>query len=47
MRLAKAAKSNFSAKTLRSLYYTMIHPYLLYGITIWENTYKTHQTTKD
>ena len=20
----------------------MIHPYLLYGITIWENTYKTH-----
>ena len=20
----------------------MIHPYLLYGITIWENTYATH-----
>ena len=29
-------------KTLRSLYYTLIHPYLLYGITIWRNTYKTH-----
>ena len=25
-------------KTLRSLYYTMIHPYLLYSFTIWGNT---------
>ena len=29
-------------KTLHSLYDTMIHSYLLYGIAIWENTYVIH-----
>ena len=29
-------------KILRSLYNTMIHPYVLYGITIWGNAYETH-----
>ena len=29
-------------KVLLVLYYFMIHPYLLYGITIWESTYKKY-----
>ena len=35
-------KQILQQKTLRSLYCTIIHPYLLYGITIWGNTYKNH-----
>ena len=29
-------------KALLVLYYSMIHPHLLYGITIWENTRKKY-----
>ena len=34
-------KQIFPRKTFRSLYYTTIHPYLLYGTTLWGNTYVT------
>ena len=29
-------------KALLVLYYSIIHPHLLYGITIWKNTYKKY-----
>ena len=29
-------------KALQNLYYSLIHPHLLYGIIIWGDTYKTY-----
>ena len=29
-------------KALQNLYYSLIHPHILYGIIIWGNTYKTY-----
>ena len=31
-------------KTLTNLYYSLIHPFLIYGITAWGNTYKSTLT---
>jgi len=30
------------SKVVRTLYYCMIHPYLLYGTLIWKTTFKTY-----
>ena len=35
-------KQVLPASALRTLYYSMIHPYLLYGIVIWGSTFKTY-----
>ena len=35
-----SAKHTLSNENLKILYYSLIHPYLLYGITLWGNTYK-------
>ena len=33
-----SAKHTLSNENLKILYYSLIHPYLLYGITLWGNT---------
>ena len=35
-------KQVFPISALRTLYYSMIHPHLLYGIVIWGSTFKTY-----
>ena len=37
-----SAKHTLSNENLKILYYSLIHPYLLYGITLWGNTYKKY-----
>ena len=32
---------SFRKKHLKSLYYTLIHPHLTYGLLLWGSTYKT------
>ena len=36
-------KQLLRASALRSLYYSTIHPHLLYGIVIWGSTFNTYQ----
>ena len=36
-----SAKHILSPKHLKSLYYTLIHPHLTYGLLLWGSTYKT------
>ena len=35
-------KQILPTSALRTLYYSMIHPHLLYGIVIWGSTFKTY-----
>ena len=35
-------KQVLPASALRTLYYSMIHPHLRYGVVIWGSTFKTH-----
>ena len=35
-------KSILPTTTMRSLYYSLIHPYLLYCLSVWGSTYRTH-----
>ena len=35
-------KQVLPTSALRTLYYSMIHPHLLYGIVIWGSTFKTY-----
>ena len=34
-------KHNVSSKLLKTLYYSMVYPYLTYGIPLWGNTFRT------
>ena len=36
------SKHLLSQRHLKTLYYSLIHPYLLYGIRVWGNTYQKH-----
>jgi len=36
------AKQSLNKKHLKILYYSLVYPYLLYGITLWGNTYRIH-----
>ena len=36
-------KHIFPSDALLKLYYSLLHPYLLYGLPIWGSTYKTYQ----
>ena len=38
--ILKTVKHILPLKLLRSLYYTMIQPYLTYGIILWDPTYR-------
>ena len=35
-------KNCLSCHTLKTLYYSLIHPYIEYGIILWRNTYTTY-----
>ena len=37
-----SVKHSLSTHNLNTLYYSMIHPYLLYGITLWGSAYQYH-----
>ena len=39
-----SAKHILSPKHLKSLYYTLIHPHLTYGLLLWGSTYKKHSS---
>ena len=36
------AKHILSLNHLRTLYYSLVHPYATYGIRLWGNTYQKH-----
>ena len=36
--------SYFPASALKTIYYTLVYPYLTYGIILWGSTYKTYLT---
>ncbi len=36
------SKNILSTNHLKTLYYSMVHPYITYGIMLWYNTYKKH-----
>jgi len=38
----KAVKHTVSPALMRTLYFSLIHPYLLYGASLWGNAYKKH-----
>ncbi len=38
----KAAKSVLTRKCLRMLYYTLVYPYISYGILVWGSAAKSH-----
>ena len=40
-----SAKHILSPKHLKSLYYTLKHPHLTYGLLLWGSTYKTQKIT--
>ena len=35
-------KHILSEKTLKMLYYSIVHPYIIYGIRLWGNAYQKH-----
>ncbi len=37
-----AVKSFIPARILRMLYYTLVYPHILYGITLWSAVYEIH-----
>ena len=42
MGIIRKAKKYFNSKTLLSLYYSFIYPYIIYCIEVWGSTYKTY-----
>ena len=37
--------SYLPVSALKTIYYTLVYPYLTYGIILWGSTYKTYWTT--